>query len=397
MPSFRSKDLDKLTKATILHIIPDERLGGPQWRSLQVAKHLKDDGFVSIVATPEGDKTFANLLNECDIPCYQIKNFKKLRSPLNLGAHLVWLLFFIPSMISLIRLIKRNRVTIVYTVGSPMYLQGPIAAKLSGAKLVWLLEDVYTPKWIKGLLLPFLRFLPDEVAVVAEAVREYYLGNNTSKNTALLHPPVDTTKFHPDYNVERYRGEFKLKPEEKVIGIVGNINPLKGYEYFFPAAKLIKAAFPNIRFLVVGKRLETQEKYWRRLQALIANLEIEADLILTGSRIDIPQMMNLMDIFVLASVSEAAPAVVLEAMACAKPIVATRVGGVPELIIDGETGILVPSKDSKAIAEAVLYLLNHPEEARRMGIKGRERAIKLFDITRCIQRHKELYHTILNI
>ena len=65
------------SKVKVLHIIPDERLGGPQLRVLQMAKHLKEDGFITIVAMPEGDKTFADLLNEYDIPCYQIKNFKK--------------------------------------------------------------------------------------------------------------------------------------------------------------------------------------------------------------------------------------------------------------------------------------------------------------------------------
>ena len=145
----------------------------------------------------------------------------------------------------------------------------------------------------------------------------------------------------------------------------------------------------------MGKRLETQEKYWQRLHTLIVDLEIEGDIILAGYRADIPEVMNAMDIFVLASVLEAAPIVVLEAMACAKPVIATRVGGVPELVIDGETGILVPPKQPEAIAKAVLYLLNHPKKAGETGLKGRQRVTDHFNLAMCAQRHEEIYNMVL--
>jgi len=387
----------KQIKAIILNVIPDERLGGPQQRVLQVAKRLKERGFTSIVAMPEGDKTFASLLNEAGIPYYQVKNLKRIQPTLNPIVHVKWLFFFIPGVVSLVRLIRRNKVNIVHTGVSSIYLQGPLAAKLSGAKLVWYLQGIGTPKLLRTALLPFFYLLPNKVVGVSKAVGKYNLGNSSlAKRMSILYPPVDTSKFHPDSNVEEYRREFGLKPADKVIGIVGNINPAKGYEYFFSAAKLVKQAFPKVKFLVVGKRLETQEKYWQRLHTLIADLQIEDDIIIAGYRADIPEVMNAMDIFVLASVLEAAPIVVLEAMACAKPVIATRVGGVPELVIDGETGILVPPKQPEAIAKAILYLLNHPQEAKEMGFNGRKRAVDYFGVERCAQKHEELYSSCLN-
>lgn len=383
-------------KTKVLYVIPQEALGGPQWRVLQVAKRLKEEGFTSIVAMPEGDKTFANLLNESGISYYQVKNFKKLQRPsLNPFMHLRWFAFFIPGILSLMRLIKVNKVDIVLTSGFPGYLQGPLAARLSGVKLVWHLDGFTTPKLLKWLLFPLFHLLPNRVAVSSKAIEEYYFGNNIpSRGVSLLYPPIDTNKFHPDFYFEEYRKYFGLKESERVVGIVGNINPDKGYEYFFSAVKLIKDSFPNVKFIAVGLTPKTQKRYWERLQALIVDLTIEEDLILTGARTDIAEIVNTMDIFVLSSVTEGAGTVLLEAMACGKPVVATNVGGVPEIIIDGETGILVPPKDSKAIAGAVLYLLNHPEEAKEMGLKGRKRVIEHFEVEKCVERYREMFQSI---
>lgn len=382
-------------EVTVLNVIPDERFGGPQQRVLQVARRLKEHGFNSIVAMPEGDKTFANSLNDAGIPYYQIRNFKRLPASLRLLSIMKWLFYFLPGMVSLMSLIKKNKVDIVHANGA-MSIQVPLAARLSGSKLVWHLNDITAPKLFRIALLPFLYFLPHKVVGSSEAVGRYYLGNSSlARRMTVLYPPIDTPKFYSDKNVKEYRREFGLKPGDKVIGIVGNINPDKGYEYFLPAAKLVKQSLPKVKFLVVGKRLETKEKYWKRLRTLIANLQIEDDIIFAGYRADIPGIMNAMDIFVLASVFEAAPIVVLEAMACAKPVVATRVGGVPELIIDGETGVLVTPRDSKAIAEAILYLLDHPREAEEMGLKGCQRAIDHFNLAICVQRHEEIYKMVL--
>ncbi len=383
---------------TVFHIIPEERFGGPQLRILQTAKRLKEVGFSLHVAMPEGDKSFANLLYESGIPYYQVKNFRRLRRTLNPIVYINWFFFFIPGVFSLIKLIRKNKADIVHTHAYPIYLQGPLAAKLSGTRLVWQLDDAHIPKWLKAPVLPFLHFLPDKVAVGSKAVSRHYFGDSTfAKNTVVLYPPQDTSKFNPDTrNIKEYRKEFGLELNDKLVGIIANINPIKGYEYFFTAAKLIKEAFHGVKFLVVGKRLDTQQKYWQKLHHLNAKLHIEDDIILAGYRTDIPEILNSLDVFVLTSLSEASPTVIMEAMACARPVVATKVGGVPELVIDKETGILVPPGDPKAISEAVLYLLNHPEEAMEMGLKGRQRVIDHFDLTICSQKHVDVYEQLLS-
>jgi len=380
-----------ISATTILNIIPDERLGGPQLRVFQVARRLKEKGFTTIVAMPEGDTTFADMLSEARIPCYQVKNYK--RQPANFGSLILWFLYLIPAVISLMRLIRSNKVAVVHVNGITNG-QAFLAAKLSGRRMVWHLNG-YRPKWLSLMMRPLLRIFSNEVVGASKAIYGYYLGGiKVIEDTSVLYPPIDTNRFHPDSSAGNIRGEFGLNGHDKVVGIVANINPVKGYKHFFGAAKLITQALPETKFLVVGKRLETQEKYWHTLHQMIVDSHLEKNVIFAGHRDDIPQIMNSLDVFVLTSIAEAAPIVVLEAMACAKPVVAARVGGVPELVIDGETGILVPPKDPEAIAEAVLALLVSPEKAKVMGQSGRKRVIEKFDIEICVQKHEDLYRSV---
>lgn len=380
----------------VLSVIPDERLGGPQYRVLQVARNLRDSGFTTIVAIPEGDKEFAVLLDEADILCCQLRSFKRLPSSLAPLAIIKWLLWFIPGVIALIRLIRKWDVKIVHANGS-MSLQAPLAARLSKCRLVWHLNDTLTPRVCRMILYPFLRLLPHKIAVASDAVAQYYLGSGAiARKAELLYPPIDTAKFRPDgTGSSETRRELAIAEDEKVVGIVGNINLEKGHEYFLMAAKTISERFSRVKFLLVGKRLETQERQWEKVISLIRFLGLDDDVIMAGHRTDIPEIMNLLDVFVLASTSEAAPIVVLEAMACARPVVATRVGGVPEMVIDGKTGIIVPAKDADAISAAVVRLLSNREEAVKMGLEARKRAVEYFDIASCTRLHQQIYKDMI--
>lgn len=367
----------------------------------KVATHLKKHGIHSIVAIPEGEDDYAKMLRELNISCYRISSLKRIKPSMNPFTHLKWLFFFPLSVFALIRLIRKCNVDIVQTGVSPVYLQGPIAAKLAGAKLIWYLEGVGIPLPLSGLirilLIPFFYTLGDRIVCASEAVSSFHLSGSTlGKNSMVIYPPVDTAQFKPDVSsIDEYRKKFGIEPGEKIVGIVGNINPAKGYEFFFRAIKTIKEQAPDTRFLVVGTKLDTQETYWQTLKAQIEDMKIEDDIIFTGYRNDIAEIMNVMDIFALTSVVEAAPIVIMEAMACARPIVATRVGGIPELIEDGDTGIIVPPRDSEAIADAILHLLNSPEEAQRMGINARERAIGHFDVEISARKHRKIYQSVL--
>ncbi|MCK4348225.1 MAG: glycosyltransferase family 4 protein, partial [Thermoplasmatales archaeon] len=151
----------------------------------------------------------------------------------------------------------------------------------------------------------------------------------------------------------------------------------------------------NVKFLIVGDISEPLKNYYyQKLKNLIGSLKMEQDVIFTGKRYDIPQLLSTFDIFVLPSIAEGTPIVILEAMAMEKTVVATDVGAVSEQILGGETGIIVPPRNPKAMAEAVIYLLEHSEERIRMGKKAREGVKEMFSVERCVEEHRKLYENI---
>ena len=118
-------------------------------------------------------------------------------------------------------------------------------------------------------------------------------------------------------------------------------------------------------------------------------------MVFAGVRRDIPRLLPLLDVFVLASLYEGLGIAILEAMAAARPVIATEVGGVPELVIHCETGLLVPPGKPGALADAIQWLLSRPEEAKTLAARGRERARKHFSIESVVRKHEELYEACM--
>ncbi len=384
-------------RVSVFNVLTDERVGGPPLRVLRVAERLRRDGIDTAIVVPRGDPTFARLAEGAGIRCH--RPWAYVRLPHTVGpawlvspiALLKWLALFLPGVLSLRGLFRRYGAAIVHVNGLICF-QAAIAARLSGAKVVWHLNDTVTPKAFRMVLMPVLRGCSTRVAASATTVASFYLGDKAAHNgTAILYPPVDTSKFRPEGDLSAHRKQFGLEPGVKVVGTVGNFDAVKGYEYFLEAAAEVKESCPHVRFLMVGDKLKTQQGYWQRVQRAIDRLGLRPYVIMAGKRDDIPQLMGLMDVYVLSSVSEAAPLVVLEAMACGRPVVATRVGGVAELVANGETGIVVPPRDSLALARGIVRLLNNTRLAASMGERGRQRAVAEFDLEHCARRHRELY------
>lgn len=387
---------NKIDKIRVLDIIPSEAFGGPPLDSLRIGKRLIKDGFDTTVALPMGDKKARDILNNAGILCVQVKFFRRLPNPSNVVGILRWVTYFFPSTMTLFRLIKKEHIDIVHVDGI-LCLQGALAAKLARKKLVWRLIMKVLPGPIEHLLFPLLYLWPERILVTSETMSKFYLGQNARliAKTTVLCNPVDSKEFFPGEKLKEYMQEFNIRESDKVIGTVGNISPQKGYEYFLVAAKTIKEAFPNSKFLIVGEKVGTREKYFQKLQGLVTAFDLRDDVVFAGFRSDVPRILNLLDVFVLSSINEGTPNSILEAMSCGKPVVATRVGGVSELVIDQETGILIRPKDTQSLANEVINLLNNPDRAKEMGIKGRERVVEFFDIDKCVEKTKKIYHEII--
>ena len=382
----------------VLNCFLDNRFGGPQKRACEVASRLKSRGVETLFLLNEKSKTSKPVHG---FVVYSIKHAQILSVEKSL-LELLRFLFFVPINIQkTLSIIKKEEIDIVHVNGLVNLLPA-VAAKMLHTKVIWHLNDTSTPRAIKAFFLPFVRLCSNAVAIAARQVGRYCFRRNEGlwKKADILYPPVDMEAFNPERidrkKIHRLKEEFGASEQDLLIGTVGNINPAKGYEYFIQAAQRIASKANNVKFVIVGTELETQKPYSRKIRNLIKHYNLQDKFVLAGFREEIPEILCLFDVFVLASVSEACPIVVLEAMAMKVPIVATNVGGVPEQVMDGQTGHVVEPRNPAAIATAVLALLQTPKaQLEEMVEKGRRRAERIFSLDRIAGQHRQLYQRLV--
>jgi len=174
---------------------------------------------------------------------------------------------------------------------------------------------------------------------------------------------------------------------------VGHILPHKGYDDLVQALALVREKFPNVKCLIVGGA--SRARYLQRLLQLAERLSVRDRLVVVGFQEDVVPFLHAMDVFVLPSRTEGLPITILEAMAAGKPVVATAVGGIPEVVRDGETGFLTPPGDPDRLAEAVIRLLEAPTLATAMGEAGRKRVESEFTLDGEARQTSTVYHQVL--
>jgi glycosyltransferase involved in cell wall biosynthesis len=189
------------------------------------------------------------------------------------------------------------------------------------------------------------------------------------------------------------REELGLRNGGPIVGTVCRlVEPKKGLSVLLQAmAALTRVGDgPGCQLLVVGNGPARES-----LESLSQQLGLSPWVRFAGTRMDIPRILPLVDVFVLPSLYEGFGIAILEAMAAGKPVVATTVGGIPEFVVPGETGILVEPGNAAALAEAIRSLLGDPEQARQMGIRGRGRVLAGYQISSVIRRHEQVYEACL--
>lgn len=180
-----------------------------------------------------------------------------------------------------------------------------------------------------------------------------------------------------------------------VIGTVARLHPVKGLSYLVSAFAEVLRVFPQAHLIIVGgggSGVEAQEE--ARLRRQVENLGLAGAVTFAGYRHDVPQWLARMDIFVLPSLMEGLGLALLEAMALEKPVVATRVGGIPEIVEDGHSGLLVPPADAGALAQAIQRILADPELARRLGQAGYQRVATRFSAQRMLAQTQQLFSEV---
>jgi glycosyltransferase involved in cell wall biosynthesis len=226
----------------------------------------------------------------------------------------------------------------------------------------------------------------DRLIVPSEAIRRKVVADGRGgARLAVVPNGIDLSRFAAP-SVGAFRAELGLSADARLLGVVARLEPEKGHRYLLDAMPAILAAAPETRLAIVGEGSETDA-----LRARASGLGVADHVVFTGRREDVASITADLTVAVLPSVREAQGISILEAMACRVPVVASGVGGIPEVITSGVDGVLVPPEDPQALAEAVLGLLRDPTERARIGAAGYRTVVERFSIDAQVRRIEALY------
>lgn len=234
----------------------------------------------------------------------------------------------------------------------------------------------------------------DAVITVSDQLRKDMIdfGKVSPNKITTIENGIDLNRFNGNrLDRKEIRKKLDLEISTPVIGIVGNLTEVKGHRYFLEAASVISKHKPDARFLIVGDGVLREQ-----LENQAHRLGIAQKVSFLGRRSDVPEILSALDVFVLSSEFEGIPNALLEAMAMGKPVVATKVGGVPEIVEDGYTGITVSPKNSLTLAEAITRLLKDNMLSMQMGYKASKVIRERFNVSLMVDRYEALYDNLLH-
>jgi len=298
----------------------------------------------------------------------------------------------IPTL-RLYRRLRRYRPALVHTNTLKTHLLGGGAAWLARRRLLWHLRDILDEGNALRLLLRAAERFRPKVIAISEAVRRSLQGGEV--DVVVVHNGTNLTAFRPSPNRSALRQSLGLGPEHVAVAIVGRLTPWKGHRELLRAFAHVARTEPNVRLLVVGEVAFWEDGYEAELKDLAAELGVEPLVQWLGFRTDVPEVLGASDIFALPSIDEPFGRAVVEAMAVELPVIGTCSGGVPEIVVEGETGLLVKPADPADLARALLRLTRDADLRRAMGKAGRTRATDLFDVDRTAQRVQAVYAEML--
>lgn len=266
---------------------------------------------------------------------------------------------------------------------------GLIIGFLVGAKCVETIHNVYNWfNWHEKIRYSLYLRLADKVVAVAEEIKIFTLHTFpfvNEKKFEVIYNGVDEKKFAPTSDFSKTRSELSIPPESTVIGFVGRLVEQKGLRYLLEAADQLKSSCPDAYFVLVGDgELRKDLEQFSISRGL-------SHIIFTGYQRDINNYMRMFDVFALPSLFEGLPIALLEAMVIGIPVIASRVGGVPEVIKDEVTGFLVEPKNVNQLARRIEEIVKDPQRRMAMGIAGKKRFQENFSAIAMVKRTENLY------
>ena len=290
--------------------------------------------------------------------------------------------------------LRRDRVQIVHTYGfyPNIFAVAPACAARVPVIVASIRDigDIWTPA--QRRLQRLVCRLAHAIAVNADAVKRRLIDEGyDASRVVVIENGIDTARFSGGSGSGRLRHELGLSQDTPLVGVVSRLNKDKGITHFLKAAASLRGAWPDARWLLLGDGPDRAALEKEAIELGLANRAL-----FLGFRTDVAEILPELSVSVLPSLSEALSNVVLESMAAERPVVVTRVGGLPEVVEDGVNGLLVPPGDAAALARGIDTLLRDPARAAALGRSGRQRVQRQFSLQRMIDRTQHMYESLLD-
>ena len=366
-------------KIKVVHLVENLGVGGLEKVLVEIVLKLNKEKYhVSVWCLREGGLLADRLIEEG--VNVKILRISTSRNPI--------------GIYKLYKLIKNHKIELIHTHAYSAGTIGRISAFLYGVSVIishnHSVHDYYNKyfnfvEWVLSLV-------ADRIICVSDRVKRF--ANETqgisAKRLITVHNGINDACSVPGKAIIKLKENLGISPEHTVVGTVTHMEEHKGVFYLIQSASCILEYRKDLIFLLVGAGAQEE-----KLKNFCVDLKIEKNVIFTGERDDIPEILSSIDIFVLPSLREGLPLTILEAMACAKPIIATNVGGIPEAVKDGVSGILVPPKDPESLQNAIVELLDDTEKQETMGLKGKQICDEHFRSRAMVDKIEKLYDLLI--
>jgi glycosyltransferase involved in cell wall biosynthesis len=314
------------------------------------------------------------------------------------GPRQLWQCFrvYLGYIKKLFGIIKRPDIDLVH-VNTGVEPFAVLAARLAGKPCVLHIHETFPDHtWARGLSL-FLMALVQKIVFVSHTTREAFirLSGDAYGKSLVIYNGVDAASFVPGSARAPVREQWGASPETAVLVQVGSIAAHKGQLIFLQALALLRQQIHQDTFLGVFVGQGADSSYGQKVTSAAREKSIASVVRFLGFRRDVADILNAADILVVPSLDDSFPWVALEAMTLAKPVIASDLGGIREIVLPGQTGLLVPPGDPGQLAQALAFLIHAPETREKMGAQGRERVGKKFTEAQYLGEFEHLYASLL--
>lgn len=382
----------------ILYLDEVSEIAGGANSLTKLIANLDRQCFTPVVACPPGP--LADRMQKIEVEhipfIFRVQRFKT-GAPSRPGRRRLRLLPLLQKLregLEIAQLIRQYRIDLLHTNSLSPHIAGLVAARLSCIPIIWHIR-VFWPRILYRTL------LPDRLIFVSDAVRRRAFTGHPPSKAVVIYNGEDLFTFDPDTpHLINLRDVFGVSAEQPLAAIIGRLKFLKGHRELLHAWQHVIQKYPSAHLLVVGEQITAHGiggAYRTELEQLASDLGVTGNVTFTGFRNDIPDILHTVDIVVSATQDDANPRSVLEAMAMRKAIVGMRSGGVPEMIIDGESGLLVANDDIPGLAAAIGRFIEDADLRESCGRAARQRALANFSIEHHAAKVQSIYSEVLMV